>query len=118
MRLPALPEVLRLTPSQLADTEGPPVFLMAPLTHREQVKYAAKLARADVPGDVLLDLFADQCRGAEQLTIWDEPFDPKNEAHLQAVPAGFQNDVADQVLAYASLTDVDLGKSPSQSGSS
>ena len=96
-----------------------PVFVCQPLTVLEKAEYGPQISENNVKGYTQICL--DRLRSVENLTVEQEgkeaPFDVNEQSHLDVLELGWTIEVGMQLMAKASHTNEELGKSSSRSGS-
>lgn len=117
MRFPLLPERIELKLERDLGNPDAPVFVYRPLNMTEALDFATRLFKAREENRVLhlyAELFRERITEIRNITIGDgdEPFDPKNDAHMNALAAA-ANDVVEIGTAIhdqAQLQEQDAGK--------
>lgn len=118
MRVPYLPESIRIQLSKPAGKDAP-VFVYRPLNFVEAMEWSAKTeaAKGDlgVLGLVLRDLFRARVLAVELLTIGDadEPFDAKDDKHVDAILPEWVTEIGWAIVNRAQLDVDSAGKSSS-----
>jgi hypothetical protein len=127
MRVPALPEVVRLVPEeyQEADAAGQPtgvakpdapVGVFRPVTGVEQARYV-DLASRDGWNSAHAQVALDKLVTWENVHVGDQPFDPANAAHRAAIDGLWWMNCGRDLMHRLHLTEKDAGKSPLPSSS-